>query len=87
MEIDNSLLASLIRSSYKLHCLENAGIDDWYYYRDTLNNDPTYNTYMALGDSEVISTFFKLMKDIEEENKYLKDSNDYSAFAQELNNY
>lgn len=42
---------------------------------------------MALGDSEVISTFFKLMKDIEEENKYLKDSNDYSAFAQELNNY
>lgn len=87
MEIDNSLLASLIRSSYKLHCLENAGIDDWYYYRDALNNDPTYNTYMALGDSEVISTFFKLMKDIEEENKYLKDSNDYSAFAQELNNY
>lgn len=87
MEIDNSLLASLIRSSYKLHCLKNAGIDDWYYYRDALNNDPTYNTYMALGDSEVISTFFKLMKDIEEENKYLKDSNDYSAFAQELNNY
>ncbi len=87
MEIDNSLLASLIRSSYELHCLKNAGIDDWYYYRDALNNDPTYNTYMALGDSEVISTFFKLMKDIEEENKYLKDSNDYSAFAQELNNY
>lgn len=87
MEIDNSLLASLIRSSYKLHCLENAGIDDWYYYRDALNNDPTYNTYTALGDSEVISTFFKLMKDIEEENKYLKDSNDYSAFTQELNNY
>ena len=44
MEIDNSLLASLIRSSYKLHCLENAGINDWYYYKDALNNDPTYNT-------------------------------------------
>ena len=86
MEIDNSLLASLIRSSYKLHCLENAGIDDWYYYKDALNNDPTYNTYMALGDSEVISTFFKLMKDIEEKSKRLENSDD-NIFAQELNNY
>lgn len=84
MEIDNSLLASLIRSSYKLHCLENAGINNWYYYRDALNNDPTYNTYMALGDSEVISTFFKLMKDIEEESKYLKSSNDGNVFTQDF---
>lgn len=86
MEIDNSLLASLIRSSYKLHCLENAGINDWYYYKDALNNDPTYNTYMALDDLKLISTFFKLMKDIEEENKHLQASDD-GIFTQELNNY
>lgn len=83
MEIDNSLLASLIRSSYKLHCLENAGINDWYYYNDALNNDPTYNTYMALDDLKLISTFFKLMKDIEEENKHLKNDETFEA---ELNN-
>lgn len=83
MEIDNSLLASLIRSSYKLHCLENAGINDWYYYKDALNNDPTYNTYMALDDLKLISTFFKLMKDIEEENKHLKNDETFEA---ELNN-
>lgn len=86
MEIDNSLLASLIRSAYKLHCLENTGVYDWYYYRDALNNDPKYNTYIALGDSELISTFFKVMKDIEEESKRLKNSND-NVFTQELNNY
>lgn len=64
MEIDTSLLASLIRSSYKLHCLENAGIDGWYYYKEALNNDPTYNTFAALSDSKLISTFFKLMKGV-----------------------
>ena len=35
-------LASLLRDSYKLHCLENTGVDNWDFYDAALSSSDVY---------------------------------------------
>ena len=68
MEIDIKLLATLIRDSYKLYCLESEGIKDWNKYESALSSDDgalSYYDYANKKDAEVVALFLENMQAVE----------------------
>lgn len=65
MEIDIKLLATLIRDSYKLFCLESEGVKDWNKYKSALSSDNgtlSYYDYANKEDVEVVALFLENMQ-------------------------
>lgn len=65
MEIDIKLLATLIRDSYKLFCLESEGVKDWNKYKSALSSDNgtlSYSDYANKKDVEVVALFLENMQ-------------------------
>lgn len=61
IQVDKSLLAELIRDSYKLTYLEIGGVDNWVNYSAALNSTDVYSeSYWDLeakSDSEIIKEY------------------------------
>lgn len=70
MEIDLKLLATLVRDSYKLFCLESEGVQDWSKYKRALSSkdcsdSPSYYEYANKEDAEVIALFLNGIQAVE----------------------
>lgn len=61
IEISKKLLAQLLRDSYKLSCLEAAGVDNWENYSEALSSrelfTENYWDYINKSDSEIIKEY------------------------------
>lgn len=61
IQVDKGLLAQLLRDSYKLNCLEAAGVDNWENYSEALSgkelDGENYWDLKSKSDSEIIKEY------------------------------
>lgn len=60
--IEESALASLLRDSHKLECLEDYGVDNWNGYAEALtvsDEEDHYLTYMKKPNHEIVKEYLK----------------------------
>lgn len=65
MEIGVKLLATLVKDSYKLYCLEKAGVEKWNGYLSALSSKDSelnYWDYAHKSDAEVVALFLDTME-------------------------
>ena len=55
--IPKNELASLLRDSDKLHRLECGGVDNWEWYDESLNNDPSYKKIQDMSNDDLIDFY------------------------------
>ena len=55
--IPKNRLASLLRDSDKLSRLEHGGVDNWDWYDESLNNDPSYEKIQDMSDNDLIDFY------------------------------
>lgn len=55
--IPKNVLVSLLRDSDKLHRLECGGVDNWEWYNESLNNDPSYEKIQDMSDNDLIDFY------------------------------
>ena len=52
--IPKNEFADLLRDSDKLNRLECGGVDNWDWYDESLNNDPSYEKIQDMSDDDLI---------------------------------
>ena len=55
--IPKNVLVSLLRDSDKLNRLECGGVDNWDWYDESLNNDPSYEKIQDMSDDDLIDFY------------------------------
>ena len=55
--IPKNEFASLLRDSDKLSRLECGGVDNWDWYDESLNNDPSYEKIQDMSDNDLIDFY------------------------------
>ena len=55
--IPKNVLVSLLRDSDKLHRLECGGVDNWEWYDESLNNDPSYKKIQDMSNDDLIDFY------------------------------
>ena len=55
--IPKNEFASLLRDSDKLHRLECGGVDNWEWYDESLNNDPSYEKIQDMSNDDLIDFY------------------------------
>ena len=55
--IPKNEFADLLRDSDKLNRLECGGVDNWDWYDESLNNDPSYEKIQDMSDNDLIDFY------------------------------
>ena len=55
--IPKNEFADLLRDSDKLNRLECGGVDNWDWYDESLNNDPSYEKIQDMSDDDLIDFY------------------------------